>query len=41
MAVVDAHRQAEHWLSSIQNSLSWRMTAPLRSLKRSLSHRPH
>lgn len=31
--------RAEHWLSKIQDSASWRLTRPLRSVKRTLS--PH
>jgi chromosome segregation ATPase len=30
-------RVAEHWLSQVQGSLSWRATEPLRALKRRLS----
>jgi predicted nucleic acid-binding Zn-ribbon protein len=30
----EARERAEHWLSAINRSLSWRVTAPLRSLKR-------
>ena len=35
-AAVDAHARAEHWLSAIQHSLSWRVTEPLRAANRAL-----
>jgi hypothetical protein len=33
---VETHAQAERWLASIQDSISWRITQPLRALKQAL-----
>lgn len=33
---VESHARAEHWLASIQDSISWKITRPLRALKQAL-----
>lgn len=38
-AAVAAHLRAEGWLAAIQSSVSWRVTAPLRSFKSTLRRR--